>query len=260
VVESNWRYTTPAGSRVVVLKHVPAAMEPELDLRDVVLTNAVAITNTLTFEAFSIANGLDLVNDARPQMSQSPFQVRLTASRLNGSPLSGSNQLHLEFLAPSAPDRVYNARIRIDAAWSADQQPFECVTNLVQLARLGNRIKLPAMTNVPPGQAYGMCEIDCRFVDQTRDRCRLELLPPSGSIIAVAADAQAGCRIVDSIEASSTLATNSWQVVAMFTNDVAPDAASFEAGWKKLQYQVDTTQLPSAEPRFLRLSRQWLAP
>jgi hypothetical protein len=225
-----------------------------------VLTNAAAITNTVVFGAFSSAAGFDLVRDVRPDTNQSPYLISLTAAGLSQGSLNGSNQLQVEFVAPAAPERVYNARIRIDPAFAADQLAFECVTNLVQLARHGSRLQLPVLTNVPPGEAYGTCEIDCRFVDRTRESCRLEVVQWAASALHVTTDAQVGCRLLDAIEWSPSLASNSWQVVAAFTNDVAPDTASFDAGWRRVEYQVDTSQLPATPSRFFRLSRQWLAP
>ena len=260
VAASNWRHTAPAGSRVVLLKHAPAAAESGLDAWDLVLTNAAAITNTVIFGAFSSSAGFDLVHDVRPDTNQGPFHISLTASELNSGFLSGSNQLHIEFVAPAEPERVYNARIRIDPAFAANQLPFECVTNLVELARRGNRLQLPVLTNVPPGQAYGTCEIDCRFVDRSRESCRVEVVQLASSSINLTSDAQVGCRLLDAIEWSPSLASNSWQVVAAFTNDIAPGAASFDAGWRRIEYQVDTSQLPARPSRFFRLSRQWLAP
>jgi hypothetical protein len=71
-------------------------------------------------------------------------------------------------------------------------------------------------------------------------------------------DAQVGARIVDTLEFCTNLTASTWAGLATFTNDVAPDAASFSSGWKELRRPLDLSILPATQQYYVRASRVWL--
>lgn len=123
----------------------------------------------------------------------------------------------------------------------------------------GGQIALPNLANVTNGAVYGTCELVVRRLNTDRSACQLKLVSTEASSVVLATLAQVGASIVDAVETSPALGGGeSWQTLASFSTNVAPDTENFDGGWKELSYVVDTSGLPPAPQRFFRFRRTWL--
>ena len=65
----------------------------------------------------------------------------------------------------------------------------------------------------------------------------------------------------DEVEVSTNLlGTGGWMPAGAFTNDVPPDAASFDSGFSRVARTPAAPGLTNAPARYFRLRRNWLAP
>jgi hypothetical protein len=259
LVSSDWVPGSGNGAGVFMARHMPGATESGADPFDLALTNAPSNPDTNWLKLTTAPYGPALVTDSRPTNSETIFTVSLTAISTNGSFVTCSNRLRFDFIAPPAPNRIYTARIQVNGQYTQPTN-FLCVTNLRSVVPQGGYIDLPRLTNAPAGTVYGTCDIAARFLDTNRASCHLRFLSNSPPTLTLATDGQIGVRIIDDLESCTNLAGNNWVRLSSFTNDVLPDADSFDTGWKQLTRTADTSSLPQAPQHYFRLKRSWLAP
>jgi hypothetical protein len=240
--------------------HLPDATETGFDLYDLAASNAPANPNPSWLELTSEPYVVLLVTDSRPTNSATIFAADMKAVAPAGTDVSCSNRLRFDFVTPTAPERIYTARIQIDGQFAPPPEGFLCVTNLREVVTQGGFIILPNLSNAPAGTVYGTCELAMRFLDKSSANCHLRLLPIVEPTLTLATDAQIGVRIIDDLEVSTNLVGNNWVRLTSFTNDVIPDPDSFETGWKQITRMVDSSSLPQAPQHYFRLKRSWPTP
>jgi hypothetical protein len=255
IVAGNWTPGGGIGSGVFVARHLPLAAETGLDPYDVAATNAPPDPDPAWLEQVTAPDGVELVIDSRPTLSESAFSLSLAAVATNGGSITCSNRLRFDFPAPVGATRLYTARVQMPQP--APGPDFTCYTNLRQVVEQGGFIELPPLQAALPG-SYGLCEVYARFLDTNRVNCQLRVSSLQSSTLWLATDAQIGARIVDTLEYCTNLHGSTWAGLATFTNDVAPDAASFSSGWKELLRPVDLATLPAAQQYYVRINRVWL--
>jgi hypothetical protein len=258
LASSDWAPGSGLGAGVLLARHLPGATETGSDPWDLALTNAPANPDTNWFKLATVPDDVALVTDSRPTNSETLFTANLTVAP-TGAVVSCSNRLRFDFAAPPAPNRLYTARIQLNGPFTQPTN-FLCITNLRSVITPGGYLDLPRLTNAPAGTVYGTCEIAGRLLDTNRASCRLRLLSLAGSTLDLGTDAQIGGRIIDEFETCTNLAGNNWTWLASYTNDVLPDAASFDSGWKQLTRTVDVSSLPAASQHYFRFKRSWPAP
>jgi hypothetical protein len=259
VTAGNWGTNSGVGGGAFLAKILPAPAAPGLDASDVAWSDAPAPPLASWLKPYSELEGEPFQTDARPDADEVRFVARLGVVSTNGSALSTSNRLQFDFLAPPRADRIYLARVSTDPAFTQPAVPFLSVTNLRDLVVQGGQTMLPDLSGATNGAAYGTCELVVRRLNSDRSACQLRLDTAGASSVVLAATAQVGAPILDSVETSSILdGSGPWQTLASFTNNVAPDTANFDGGWMELSYVVDTSGLPPAPQRFFRIRRTWL--
>jgi hypothetical protein len=259
LASSDWTPGSGIGAGVFLARHLPGATETDSDPWDLVLTNAPANPDTNWLKLTTVPYGTALVTDSRPTNSETVFTASLTAIAPAGFAVSCTNRLRFDFLTPPAPDRLYTARIVVSGPYTQPTN-FLCITNLRPVVTAGGYLDMPRLTNAPAGSVYGTCEIAARLLDTNRASCHLRLLSFSGTTLELGTDAQIGGRIIDEFETCTDLAGNNWVWLASYTNDVLPDAASFDSGWKALTRTVGVSSLPASSQYYFRFKRSWPAP
>ena len=259
LVSSDWTPGSGIGAGVLLARHLPGATETGSDPWDLALTNAPANPDTNWLKLTTAPYDVALVTDSRPTNSETLFTANLTVMAPSGAVVSCSNRLRFDFAAPPAPDRLYTARVQVNGQFTQPTN-FLCVTNLRNVVTPGGYLNLPGLSNAPAGSIYGTCEIAARLVDTNRASCHLRLLSIAGSTLELGTDAQIGGWIIDEFETCTNLAGNNWTWMASYTNDVMPDAASFDTGWKQLTRTMDLSSLPAASQHYFRFKRTWPAP
>jgi hypothetical protein len=178
-----------------------------------------------------------------------------------GAGVSCSNRLRFSFLTPPDTNRIYLARIHVDGRYVEGAADFDCVTNLQEVVAGGGFVDLPPLVQVPDGTCYGTCDIASRFLDAEPGHCLLRLATLEDRAIVLMATAQLGTHIIDDLETSTNLASGTeWIVLRSYTNDVSPDVAHFDAGWKEVPRDFDPSLLAPSQARFFRLKRTWAYP
>ncbi|MGA2241783.1 MAG: M28 family metallopeptidase [Verrucomicrobiota bacterium] len=259
LASSDWIPGSGIGAGVLLARHLPGATETGSDPWDLVLTNAPANPDTNWLQLTTAPYGVALVTDSRPTNSETLFTANLTVVAPTGAVVSCSNRLRFDFMAPAALDRLYTARIQVNGQFTQPTN-FLCVTNLLNVVTPGGYLDLPKLTNAAVGTVYGTCEIAGRLLDTNRASCHLRLLSIAGSTLELGTDAQISGRIIDEFEICTNLAGNRWVWMVSYTNDVLPDIASFDTGWKQLTRTVDVSSLPAASEHYFRFKRTWPAP
>jgi hypothetical protein len=259
LVSSDWTPGSGIGAGVFLARHLPGATESGSDSFDLALTNAPSNPDTNWLKLTTAPYGPALVTDSRPTNSETLFTASLTAVSTNGGNVTCSNRLRFDFVTPPAPNRIYIARIQVNGPFTQPTN-FLCVTNLRNVVTQGGYVDLPRLTNAPAGTVYGACDIAARFLDTSRASCHLRFLSNAPPTLTLGTDGQIGVRLIDDLESCTNLANAGWVRLGSFTNDVLPDADSFDSGWKPLTRTADTTSLPPAPEHYFRLKRTWLAP
>lgn len=204
--------------------------------------------------------GVDLQTDARPDTSELPWRVVLLARDPSGAGLSVSNHLHFRFLAPPDTNRIYLARVHLDGRYLDGGADFDCVTNLADLTAAGGDLVLPALVQVPDGMDYGWCEIVPRLLGTAPENCPLRLVRLRIGEAVVRTSVQRGSRIVDEVQAATSLGPEAvWTTVATFTDAFPVDPEHFEENWFELERTFDPALVGGDEVRFYRLKRTWLS-
>jgi hypothetical protein len=259
LVSSDWTPGSGVGAGVLLARHLPGATEMGSDPWDLALTNATANPDTNWLKLTTAPYDVALVTDSRPTNSETLFTANLTVMAPSGAVVSCSNRLRFDFAAPPAPNRLYTTRVQVNGQFTQPTN-FLCVTNLRNVVTPGGYLNLPGLSNAPAGSVYGTCEIADRLVDTNRASCHLRLLSIAGSTLELGTDAQIGGWIIDEFETCTNLTSNNWTWMASYTNDVMPDAASFDTGWKQLTRTMDLSSLPAASQHYFRFKRTWPAP
>jgi hypothetical protein len=259
LASSDWTPGSGIGAGVFLARHLPGATETGTDPCDLAVTNALANPDTNWLKLTTAPYGPALVTDSRPTNSETLFTINLTAVAPTGAVVSCSNRLRFDFVTPPAPNRIYTARIQVNGQFTQPTN-FLCVTNLRNVVTQGGYLDFYRLTNMPGDTVYGTCEIAARFLDTNRASCHLRLLSNSPSALTLATDAQIGVQIIDDFEFCTNLIGNNWVWLSSFTNDVLPDADSFDTGWKQLTRTVDVSSLPAAPQHFFRFKRSWTTP
>lgn len=259
VANSDWSVTSGIGGSVLITRHLPGGDELGPEVLDLALTNASPNPNPRWLKVETVPYGIELAVDSRPALSESVFTAGLAAAADEGLTVTCSNRLRFDFLSPPAPERVYLARVQVSEAFTPDQAPFLCITNLRDVVAQGGYVRLPGVTNAAAGTQYGTCEIAPRFLDTTAAACPLAVVSVTGSNLVLATRAQAGTRTRDDIEFATQLPATNWSALASFEFNAAPDQTAFETGWQPVEWPVELASLPPAAQHFFRLRRTWLA-
>jgi len=260
IASSDWTPGSGLGASGLVLRHEAGAGETSPDVLDLPVTNLPPNPNPRWFEITTQPDGFELAVDSRPPESESLFAAALVVSGSPGESISSSNQLRFDFLTPPSPDRIYLARLRVDPEFTTNGAPFLSVRNLRDLtSQEGGCWSLPYLSSVPAGTTYGTCEIASRFLDMTSASCPLQIVSVTASNLVLSTMVQVGTRIVDEVESSPSLTDPAWTRCLSVTNDVAPEPANFESGWRQLTQEVEIPPAAPGSPTFFRLKRTWLA-
>jgi hypothetical protein len=258
VTAGPWAPGVGIGSGVFLARRSPTNALAGPDGLDVAWSNAPAPTQSSWLKVFSDPFATPLQTDARPVTNETTFALSWSAGTTNTSGFGCSNRVRWDFLTPALADRIYLARLRVGSAFTADGSDFFGVTNMRTLVTQGGFWIGPNLTNLTDGLVYGSGELVIRNLDTNSADCRVILVRGGNASLVLSTLAQVGTRIVDTVEASVSLGPEaSWQRLASYTNAVAPDADSFDRGWKELRYPLD---LAGPLPSFVRLKRTWLHP
>lgn len=249
---SDWNPASGIHARAFVARHLAGATERDADPLDTLAEPIDPFANFLRLGSYPY--GLELSTDSRPADSESSFSPEITL--VASGPLTCSNKLRVDFLAPPAPDRIYLARIHTDLP---EPSGFLCVTNLRDLAGCGSYLALPGLTNSYSGR-LGTCELASRLLDTSAAGCPLRLLSADSSSVTLLTSAQVGAKIVDQVQYATSLSEGAWTRAVTYTNEIPPDPENFDSGWVELTRTVDVTGFPPSMGYYFRLNRTWLAP
>ena len=259
VANSDWSVASGVGGSVLVTRHLPGADELGPEALDLALTNASPNPNPRWLKVDTSPYGIELAVDSRPTLSESVFTAELAAAANEGLTVTCSNQLRFDFLSPPPPDRIYLARVQVNAEFTLGHTPFLCITNLRDVVAGGGYVQLPGVAGAGPGAQYGTCEIASRFLDITATACPLRVASVTESNLVFGTQVQAGTRIRDEIEFATQLPATNWSALASFESNTGPDQNAFETGWQPVEWPVDLSALPPSPNYFFRLKRTWLA-
>jgi hypothetical protein len=227
-----------------------------LDAADVPWSNAPAPTQAAWLQAGSVRDGIALQTEARPDDGDVRFSIQLTAVVTNETSFATTNRLRFELLAGAQPDRLYTARVELDPAFAGTNSSFLCFTNLRQALNAGGFVALPELFSLTNGARYGNCEVAIRTLATNRADIPVRLaLSDTGQ--ALVTRAQVGSRIADEVQTADWLG-GGWQSLATLTNQVVPDADSFDSGWRELTYPVSGSDPLYGAARYYRIQRTWL--
>ncbi|OGV45531.1 MAG: hypothetical protein A2X46_09175 [Lentisphaerae bacterium GWF2_57_35] len=240
-----------------VARHLDGATETGADPYDGVWTNSPAPFMGNGLKIISVPYDIDLNIDARPLGSETIFHGVLSAVSTGSTPLACANRLRFGFVGPSETSRVYTAKVQIHATYADDSNAFLCVTNVRALAAGGGWMSLPNLARLTNGAVYGTVELLTGTVSQNPSNFPAAIRQGTNGAPVFEASAQAGCRVVDTVLASTNLLDAAgWSVFQRVTNDVPPQAANFESGWVTLSYPA----LPGSNMEcYLRFERSWIA-
>lgn len=249
---ADWQGATN-GAGIFFARHDAAAAEG-LDGLDVAWTNAPAGTNTIRYRAASVVNGTELKIDARPLASTSVCTGRFTVFGPTGTVFSASPQVRLLHHRTLDTQRVYHARIVLEAVHAGGAE-WRCVTNLRDLARSGGVVAIPPLQNLTNGAAIGRFELAAGFLATNATAFPLALEKGTGGLPVLVQTVQPGAQVVDTLEVSTNLSdAGNWQAVAVATNAVAPDEFTFPAGFATVRQALDATNRAASA---FRVRRSW---
>lgn len=254
VADSDWR--GPGRGTGAFAAQWGAAAESGLDPLDVPWDALPPTAHAVGLRAGSrLATNL-LQTEARPDGHDVRFRIELTARTTNGVAFPSTNRLRLEPLTGLAPDRAYTLRVRLDPAFTGLEAVWETHADLRTALDGGGFVDLPPLTGLTNDAVYGVCDLAIRAL--ATNRADIPLTPLAGAEgPELLTRAQVGSRIVDVIQTALTASASEWETVATFTNQVPPDAASFEEGWRELTYSLDLGGEPDGGQRYFRLRRAW---
>lgn len=258
VANSDWSTTSGIGGSTLLTRHLAGADELGPEALDLALTNAAPNPNPRWLKVATAPYGIELAADSRPILSESVFTAALAAEANAGLTVTCYNRLRFDFLSPPAPDRIYLARVQVNAEFTPGHSPFLCITNLREVVACGGYLPLPGVASASPGAEYGTCEIAARFLDTTAASCPFQIASLTSSNLVFATRVQAGARVRDDLEVATQLPATNWSVLASFELDVAPDETAFETGWQPIEWPIARSALPASPPYFFRLKRTWL--
>lgn len=109
VTAGNWLTNSGVGGGSFVAKILPPPASPGWDASDVAWSNAPAPLLGAWLKPDSEVEGVSAQTEARPDADEVRFLTRLSVVSTNGSPLSTSNRVQFDFLAPPQADRIYLA-------------------------------------------------------------------------------------------------------------------------------------------------------
>lgn len=249
------------GVGVFRARHEAGAAEGGGDGRDAAWSGMAANPNARWIRLHTAPYGTALAIDARPTNSESFFQARLSAVNSGGGTFASTNRLRFDFLTPPESNRTVLVRVHIDGRYTATSNAFDQVTDLRTLAAAGGYVTLPALAGLSNGAEFGTCDVSARLVDRAPTGVILRAVAAGGVLTGLTADVQLGTRVWDDLEASTNLLrADGWSRVAGFTNDAAPDAAHFDAGWAEAPRATGGTPPAGSPARFYRIRRTWLSP
>ncbi|HOW66774.1 MAG TPA: M20/M25/M40 family metallo-hydrolase [Candidatus Paceibacterota bacterium] len=261
VATSDWTPGSGIGGAFFCAKYMAEASENENDAFDLAWANSPANTNAQWLKISTEPYGVPLHTDARPLDSETMFRTLLSVIDNTGTAVSCVNRLRFCFLTPPEADRIYLARIRVDGRYTTGATDFDRVVNIREVVAGGGFVDLPSLNQVPDGMVYGTCDLVARFLDTESAHCTLRLASVSDQSIVLMADAQVGAQVVDDLEVSTDLDSNTaWERLKFYTNYVTPEAAHFEAGWTAIERELDRSLFPESGARFFRLKRTWINP
>jgi hypothetical protein len=258
VENGDWRSGVARGVGTLHIRHEPGAAEDGPDYHDVAWTNVTTSTNATWLKIHTEPYSALLQTDARPTNSETVFHALLTGVSTNGSAFSCTNRLRFRFLVNPESNRIYTAKIHVDARYAVGSNDFTCVTNVRQVIAGGGYVNLPALTNLTNGAVYGTLDIGERLVANDPTNFPLQWTAVGSASLGFEVAAQIGGTVVDVLEVSTNL-EGGWLVFAGFTNYVPPDATNFDGGWQPLSRNT-ASPAPGSPDAYFRLRRNWLSP
>lgn len=252
--------TTNVGTGSFVARHESGAAEGS-DARDTAWSGMATNPNAAWLKIYTDPYTTGLAIDSRPTNSETIFRGKLAAVKTTAGALTCTNRLRFDFTAGTETNCTYLVHVTVDSNATPGKTAFDCITNLAQVVSNGGFLNLPGLSAVTNGTVYGTCEIARRFVTQAASNLVLDLPQVTANTATLALPCQPGVRVVDSVEYTTNLFPAApWVPLATFTNNPAPDAASFESGWISVGHVLDTSG-PGAFPvHYFRIRRQWPAP
>ena len=125
--------------------------------------------NDYIFRVFTTPYGTNLVQDARPNTSETTYECKLAVlDRWGNGPVTASNYLAFAFAPAPMTNRVYLAKIHLDAAYTANEKNFDRVVDIRKVVEAGGHVSLPSIVNVPNNQVYGTIAVSCKFLKKGR--------------------------------------------------------------------------------------------
>jgi hypothetical protein len=155
IASSDWNPGSGIGVGVFQAKHGPGATEYGPDPRDRAWSTTPPNPNAKWLKVYTDPYGVELMTDARPDVSQSDFVARLAVVDATGTGVTCSNRLRFDFLTPPACNRSYTARVHVDGRFTQPAADFDCVTNLLSVVANGGYVGLPSLNGASNGVVYG---------------------------------------------------------------------------------------------------------
>ena len=146
--------------------------------------------------------------------------------------------------------------MRVDDRYTVGSNSYEIVTNIRQVVEGGGYLDLPALTNLTNGAVYGTIDISPQFLDLSSSNAVLELVSINPTQWIFSMPAQAGTRIIDTVQAKTNLLTPAdWFVWGVFTNSPPPDLIGFTSGWQTVEWPMSFADMTNSSVLYLRILR-----
>ena len=255
MANGNWVYGSGIGIGTLYLRHLPGAQE-SVDTFDVAGSNAPANPNASWLKIHTAPYSTMLATDARPTNSASYYYGWLSVVSTNKQTFSSANRLRFGFPVWPPSNRIYLAHVRVDGRYTVGSNNYETVTNIRQVVEGGGYLNLPTLTNLTNGAVYGTIDIGPPFLDLGSSNAVLEWASINPTQWLFSIPAQAGTRIVDTVQAKTNLLTSTdWFVCGVFTNSPPPDLTGFTSGWQTVMWPMSSTDMTNSS-LYLRILRR----
>ncbi|MFH0880210.1 MAG: M28 family metallopeptidase [Lentisphaerota bacterium] len=251
---------TTVGVGTFVARHESGAAEGA-DSYDAAWSGMATNPNASWLKIFSEPYSSGLAIDARPTNSETIYRGKLAAVKTSAGSFTCTNQLKFEYACGSSTDCAYMVKVTVASNYTTSAAGFSCVTNLSQLIADGGFIHLPELNALTNGTVYGTCEISRRFIAPASSNLALQItrISPAGASWII--PSQLGTVNADELEVATNLfPLAQWFSLSVFTNNPAPDEASFESGWKNVQMNAGVSALSNSPSRYYRVKRSRLTP
>ena len=256
IANGNWVYGSGVGIGTLYLRHLAGAQE-SVDTFDVAWSNAPANPNANWLRIHTAPYSTILETDARPTNSASYYYGWLSAVSTNGQTFSSTSRLRFGFSVWPSSNRVYLAHVRVDDRYTVGSNSYEVVTNIRQVVEGGGYLDLPALTNLTNGAVYGTIDISPQFLDLGSSNTVLELVSINPTQLIFSMPAQAGTRIIDTVQAKTNLLIPAdWFVCGVFTNSPPPDLVGFTSGWQTAEWPMSSAGITNSSALYLRTLRR----